>query len=132
MEELVDLVHRTGEPTGGPTAVLATRTAHDQSLIEANGIELQALQHKRRTGDGRGVQTCQREQVRERRPELPVRARSSVARGQAGQLPVGQRAPEQVQKIVGVGQSGGRVDRRPIVPEIAIRKLRIESARRRR
>ena len=43
-------------------------------------------------------------------------------------LAPGKRAPEEVQKIIGVGQRGGGVDGSPVLPEIALRPFGVQAA----
>ena len=117
-----------GEAAGDRRAERATRAAHRQHIAHLHGIELECLQHERRYGMAGRTDAREFEQAREERPEQFVRRLSSVALRDQGQLAVGECAPEEVQKVRGVSQSGGGVDRGPILPQVVVRQSGIEPA----
>ena len=128
MNQLVDLVYRAGQTAGGRCAEFALRPLHQQALARLHRIQLQATQHEWRLRLVRRIAVCQRKQAFETDLELRIRQGQSFAFGHTRQLLIGKRAAEQAEKIPGVGQPGGSVDRGAILPEIAFVQLRIQPA----
>ncbi len=73
----------------------------------------------------RGRIRGQRQHPPEQRLELRVGGRRSAAHGGGGELPIGERAPEQREKIRGVGQRRGRVDTRVPGPAMLLQQRRV-------
>ena len=103
-------------------AEFTTRATSHHALADLHGIQLQRPQHHACVRIARRVGVRQREQPVETRLERSVGERMAVALGNRNELLIGDRAPEQAEKILAVGQLDGGVDGGAIPSEIAFRQ----------
>jgi hypothetical protein len=128
MNQLVDLVNGAGQAARRRDAELAMRRVYCQPVADGCGIEVQALQRKFgvrvawRKCPGQFKHACKAGL------EQCVGEAGALALGDPGKPLISQRAPEQAEKILGIREFGGGVDRGAILPEIPCLELGIESA----